>query len=631
MNKLNWREALPRMVADFIIIHVSMIAALAISLVYRAGLGNQKAVNDLTTNFAHYYLVFFWLLSPIFLLVFLINGFYTHTRGYVGRYKTWAILRGVMMAILVFFGINVLFFGYSSVGRSVAVPFVFLAGIGLASARLLKAAFERHFEVKPKNKLSISKDRGRVLVIGGAGYIGSLLVERLLEKRYRVRVLDSLLYGDEALFPVKNHPDFELIVGDCRNIQDVVKATRGVGSIIDLAAIVGDPACNQDGAGALETNYAATRMLIEIAKGHGASRLVFASSCSVYGSTDIEAGEEAPAHPISLYAQTKVDSEKALLDAQSDTFNPTILRYATVFGLSYRPRFDLVVNLLTARAKQEGIITIYNGQQWRPFIHVRDLAEATVQILESAERLVGGKIFNVGDKRLNHTLSQVGDTIRHAIPNVQVEHVENLDVRNYRVDFEKLYRTTGFQARYTLLDGIMELATAFDEHVIADYKDLRYHNRDYLKAVGSSEPKNEVDAWVMEAFSNHHTSPRPKAASPQALRRPLNAEVLLQAFCTKLTAAATSDECWEILQRAYGEFGFNEIRFKIGDRLYCHNTNGHGVRNPWTVRIQLSENDYLNLSREFEAEAAPILSRFSDVIAQVLTAKTAAMMPLSYP
>ena len=153
-----------------------------------------------------------------------------------------------------------------------------------------------------------------MLVVGGAGYIGSLLVERLLEKGYRVRVLDSLLYGDEALRPVRHHRDFELIVGDCRNIQDVVRAVRGMESIIHLAAIVGDPACDQDHASALETNYAATRMLIEIAKGHGVSRVLFASSCSVYGATDIEMDENAAVPPISLYGQTKVDSERALLN-----------------------------------------------------------------------------------------------------------------------------------------------------------------------------------------------------------------------------------------------------------------------------------------------------------------------------
>jgi nucleoside-diphosphate-sugar epimerase len=508
MKTFEWKQVPPRILADFLIVHASMVGALLISVAYRTALGHGAEASVLIDTFVRRYAAFFWVLSPIFPLVFLLNGFYTHTRGYAGRRKTWAILRGVAMAVLVFFGVNVLLFGAADVGRSVAVPFMVLASVGLISARLLKAFFEQHFDVKPKNSLSIPNDRGRVLVVGGAGYIGSLLVERLLEARCRVRVLDSLLYGEESLQPVKDHPDFELIVGDCRNIQDVVRAMRGVESVIHLAAIVGDPACDQDAGAALETNYAATRMLIEIAKGHGVSRFLFASSCSVYGATDIEADENAPVHPISLYGQTKVDSERALLEARSDTFHPTILRFATVFGLSYRPRFDLVVNLLTARARQEGVITIYNGEQWRPFIHVRDLIEATFCVLDTPARLVSGEIFNVGDKRLNLHFSQVADTIRAVFPNVRVEHVENSDRRTYRVNFDKLYKKTGFSARYTLRDGVQEVGKALAERLITDYMDVRYHNQRYLKVAGSPEHKGEFDASVMAAFSNHRLNHR---------------------------------------------------------------------------------------------------------------------------
>ena len=260
------------------------------------------------------------MLSPIFPLVFLANGFYTHGRGYVGKRKAWVILRGVALGVMTFFCVNVLLLGHTAVSRSVVFPFLAFAAVGLASARLLKASLQQYYDIKPKNEFSTSNGKGRVLVVGGAGYIGSLLVERLLGKGYRVRVLDALLYGDEPLRSSRTNPDFELIVGDCRNIQDMVKAIHGVESIVHLAAIVGDPACNQDGESALEINYAATRMLIEIAKGHGIRRLIFASSCSVYGATDEVMDESSPVHPISLYGQTKVDSERALLEARSTTF-----------------------------------------------------------------------------------------------------------------------------------------------------------------------------------------------------------------------------------------------------------------------------------------------------------------------
>jgi nucleoside-diphosphate-sugar epimerase len=501
-QRLKWREAAPRVAADFLVVHFSMVAALAISVVYQTAVGNSEEAGVLTSGFLHYYTAFFWVLSPIFPAVFLLNGFYTHSWAYLGRHKTWAILRGVIMAAAIFFGANFLLFGRETVGRSVALPFVVLAAAGAASIRLLKNSLERYYDLKSKTTPSLTSRRDSVLVVGGAGYIGSLLVERLLEKGYGVRVLDSLLYGDEPLRPIRNHPDFELIVGDCRNIQDVVKAVRGVESIIHLAAIVGDPACNQDRESALEINYSATRMLIEIAKGHGVSRLLFASSCSVYGATDLEMDENAAAQPISLYGQTKVDSERALLDAKSNAFHPTILRFATVFGLGYRPRFDLVVNLLTAKAYHEGLITIYNGQQWRPFIHLRDVVEATIRVLEAPTHLMSGEVFNVGDTHLNHTLADVAKTIREAFPNVQVEHVDNSDLRNYRVNFDKLRKRTGFRARHTLYDGVAELKRAFNEGLIADYTDVRYNNQRYLMAVGSPGHKDEVDALVMAAFSN---------------------------------------------------------------------------------------------------------------------------------
>ncbi len=500
-RNFTWREAVPRIAADFAIVHLSMIAALTVSVVYQAGIGNGAAAQALLSGFSRYYTAFFWLLSPIFPLVYFLNGFYTGAAGYTGRNRTGVILRGVTLAAGIYFGANYLLVGSEMVGRSVAVAFAVFAAAGAASTRLLKHFIEDRYLVKPRENSSAERVRNRILVVGGAGYIGSLLVERLLEKGYRVRVLDSLLYGDEPLRPVKGHPDFELMVGDCRNIQDVVKAVSGVESVIHLAAIVGDPACNQERASALETNYAATRMLIEIAKGHGVSRFVFASSCSVYGAADKEMDEHSPTHPISLYGQTKVDSEQALLDAKSDTFHPIILRFATVFGLGHRPRFDLVVNLLTAKARQEGIITIFNGQQWRPFIHVRDLVEATIRVMEAPVRLTSGEIFNIGDKRLNYTLSGVAEIIKEVFPKVRVEHVDNTDRRDYRVSFAKLSKRIGFSARYGLRDGVIEIRKAFDDGVLTDYKDLRYHNQQYLMAVGTPLHKSEADAMVMAAFS----------------------------------------------------------------------------------------------------------------------------------
>ena len=162
-----------------------------------------------------------------------------------------------------------------------------------------------------------------------------------------------------------------------------------------------------------------------------------------------------------------------------------------------------MVNLLTAKARQEGVITIFNGQQWRPFIHVRDLVEATVQVLEAPVRQVSGQVFNVGDGQMNHTLTDVAAVIREVFPKVRLEHVENSDRRNYRVNFDKLRRLTGFRAHYSLRDGVEEIKNAFDAGLVTDYTDLRYHNERYLKAVGNPAHKDEMDSLVMAAFSVH--------------------------------------------------------------------------------------------------------------------------------
>jgi nucleoside-diphosphate-sugar epimerase len=498
-RNLKWREGAPRVLADFLTVHASMLLALAVSVTYQTARGHGGAAQQLIAGFRHYYVTFFWLLSPIFPAVFLCNGFYTHSRAYVGKQKAWVILRGVTLAVMLFYTADFLLFQLHSTGRSVALPFVVLASCGLCSARLLKAVLEKRFSRRPA--ATGGAPSKRVLVVGGAGYIGSLLVERLLGSGYTVRVLDSLMYGGEPLRNSMRHANFELMTGDCRNIQDVVKAIRGVDSIVQLAAIVGDPACDQDRTSALEINYAATRMLIEIAKGHGVSRLIFASSCSVYGASDAEVDEQSQVCPVSFYGQTKVDSERALLESRTDTFHPTILRFATVFGLSYRPRFDLVVNLLAAKAAQDGVITVYNGRQWRPFIHVRDLVEAVVLVLESPARLVGGQVLNVGDARLNHTLTEVAEVIAEVFPGTRVEHADNSDRRNYRVSFEKIEEAVGFHANYSLRDGIVELRKAFVTGLIADYTDVQYHNQRFLLAAGRPGHKSDVDAQVMAAFS----------------------------------------------------------------------------------------------------------------------------------
>jgi nucleoside-diphosphate-sugar epimerase len=248
-------------------------------------------------------------------------------------------------------------------------------------------------------------------------------------------------------------------------------------AVVHLGALVGDPACALDEKLALEINLAATRMIAEVARGFGIQRFIFASTCSVYGASDQLLDERSALNPVSLYARTKIDSERVLLALNDDRFAPIILRFATVYGLSPRPRFDLVVNLLAAQAVCEKRITIFGGNQWRPFIHVNDAAEAILKCLEAPLHVVKGQIFNVGSDDQNYQIAQLGDLIKKLIPDVEViRQGDDTDRRNYRVSFAKIRKHLGFTPRYTVADGILEIKAAIEAGRIRDYRDARYSN-----------------------------------------------------------------------------------------------------------------------------------------------------------
>ncbi len=251
-----------------------------------------------------------------------------------------------------------------------------------------------------------------VAILEGAGYIGTHAVSALLARGYHVRVLDRLMYGTDALREFAGHPRFRLVEGDVTDIARLTEAINGCRAVVHLAGLVGDPACAVDPEYTAHTNIVATRMAHDVAHSLGVSRFVFASSCSVYGLAETEVNELSPLNPVSLYAQTKIDSERELLRLTPDHFFVTILRFATVFGHSRRPRFDLVANLFTAQAMTEGRIRVIGPQQWRPFVHVRDLARSIVMCLDAPEAVVQSQIFNVGDARLNATILSLAETVR---------------------------------------------------------------------------------------------------------------------------------------------------------------------------------------------------------------------------
>lgn len=304
-------------------------------------------------------------------------------------------------------------------------------------------------------------ERRRVLVTGGAGFIGSHLTRMLLDQGYQVRVLDRFDYGRSGLEALTTHPRLEVLQGDICNSRDVSRAVRDVDGVLALAAIVGDPACNLDPEETINLNYAATKILVEACNFYGVRRLVFASSCSVYGASENELlTERSRLNPVSLYARTRVLSENILFDRRGDV-EPVVLRLATVFGLSPRMRFDLVVNTLTARAVVDRRIAVFGGNQWRPNVHCRDVARAFILALEAPAAAVAGEIFNVGGDALNHRIAELGAMVARIVGGVKVEqHDEVADPRNYRVSFAKIRRTLGFVPEYTVAAGIREVAAA---------------------------------------------------------------------------------------------------------------------------------------------------------------------------
>ena len=468
----------------------------------------QSIVDGLGTLRA-YYLTSFLPLSLIFPAVYAAFGMYTRLRTYSMGYKVRRAAQSAFTGCLVLLFLNFLTTRSNALPRVSMLVFAGLVLVVTPGVRWIQYLLFRWDKEAAPAPPPTEKAEGPILVVGGAGYIGAVLVRKLLARGAKVRLLDSLVYGDAAIAGILDDPNLEFIQGDCRNIQDVVKSMTGASSVVHLAAVVGDPACEQDKQNALEINYSATRMMVEIAKGHGIGRFVFASSCSVYGASEFLMDEQSKTEPVSLYGKTKIDSEKVLLDARTATFHPIVLRFATVFGLAPRPRFDLVVNLLTAKARQEGVITIYNGEQWRPFIHVDDIAQAIVEVLYAPIQNVAGEIFNVGDDRLNFTLGQIAEKIRGHFPDTRIQEVENSDRRNYRVSFSKIRNQIGFTCQRTLDDGIREISAAFDRGTIADYQEAFYSNVKFLRRMGALHSKDETTMQVMAALSNIPSAPAP--------------------------------------------------------------------------------------------------------------------------
>jgi len=322
----------------------------------------------------------------------------------------------------------------------------------------------------------------KVLVIGGAGYLGTVLVNRLLRDGYPVCIFDSFIFGKKSVEKYKANPNVEIIEGDIRNIETVNSAMHDIGSVILLAAVVGDPASAKRPEQTVETNYLASQMIASSCKLKGINRFIYASTCSVYGVGQKILDENAPLNPVSLYAKTKISSEESIMKLVDENFAPTIMRMSTLYGYSPRMRFDLVVNTMTMTAFLEKQINVFGGEQWRPLLHLEDAADAYLKVLEADINSVRGKIYNVGSEEQNYKIKDVAKQVIEPISRMSDKEVKmnlettNTDARDYQVSFKKIQSELGFNVKHTINDAAKEIYEKLESKEIKDAKQKVYYN-----------------------------------------------------------------------------------------------------------------------------------------------------------
>ena len=332
-----------------------------------------------------------------------------------------------------------------------------------------------------------------VLVTGGAGYVGAVLVPKLLDDGYRVRVLELFVFGEEALDAVKDHPGLELVRGDLRDPECISEAVQGCDAVIHLACISNDPSFELDPGLGRSINYEPFTPLVRLAKESGVRRFIYASSSSVYGvSAKPDVTEEHPLEPLTDYSRFKALCEPILLDHADSTFTAVIVRPATVCGWSPRLRLDLTVNILTNLAVHKGAITVFGGAQMRPNIHIDDMADLYRLLLKLPAAKVANRIYNAGYQ--NHTVAEIAGIVKRVVESrvpgrerVEVKTTPTNDLRSYHISSEKIRRELGFSARRSIEDAVVGLVDAFQAGLVQDpLSNPRYYN---IKTVQSLLPR----------------------------------------------------------------------------------------------------------------------------------------------
>ncbi len=301
-----------------------------------------------------------------------------------------------------------------------------------------------------------------VLVTGGAGYVGSNLVPKLLAKGHKVSVLDLYLYGEGVFGDYGGHPNLSEIRGDLRSPEDVKAALKGCNAVIHLACISNDPSFELDPVLGKSINLDCFRPLVRASKEAGIKRFIYASSSSVYGiKEEPEVTEELALEPLTDYSRFKVTCEEILEEERKPGFTTVTIRPATVCGYAPRLRLDLTVNILSAHAYHNGKIKVFGGTQKRPNIHIEDMTDLYAACLQHEDFEIDGKIFNAGYE--NHSVAQIAEIVRDAVGDrVEIIATPSDDLRSYHVCSDKIRRELGFEPVHTIEDAVKGLVSAFD-------------------------------------------------------------------------------------------------------------------------------------------------------------------------
>ena len=347
----------------------------------------------------------------------------------------------------------------------------------------------------------------KVLVVGGAGYVGSVLVRELLERGYAVRVLDRLYFGDHGIKEVMDR--IELVIGDMRTVDE--RIFEDVMAVINLGGLSNDPTAEYNPKANYEMNTEATYKLAVLAKKNGVRRYILASSCSIYDrgvfdeKADVVLDEESPVYPKAAYSTSKLKAEEKIRELIDDGFSPVFLRKGTIYGFSPRMRYDLVVNTFVKDALSKGYLTVfYGGEMWRPLVDVRDACRAYIACLQVPEESIKGQIINIAYR--NFRISELGLRVRETLRELGYDVDIKPDytyrgVRSYRVSAEKAYKLLNWRPEVTVEDSVKDMVEKIEKYGYTDFSNPRYYNIGWMKLLEEAQQIISITGSVFEAGS----------------------------------------------------------------------------------------------------------------------------------